>query len=156
MVTYSRRTATLEPIRWLLLHYRVPPEPSARRVYVWRKLKRLGAILLHHSVWVLPDTPRCREQFQWIAAEILEMGGEALFWEARLVLGTPDEALVQSFLDQADRAYRSILRQLAKKEDDLPSLSQQYQQVQQQDYFHSEVGTRVREALIAARGGSGI
>jgi phosphate uptake regulator len=104
---------------------------------------------------VLPDTPRCREQFQWLAAEILEMGGEALFWEAGLVSGTRDAALMRSFLDQADRAYRSILRQLAKKKYDLPALSQQFQQLQQQDYFRSEVGTRVREALLAARKGSG-
>jgi len=32
---------------WLLLHYKLPTKPSALRVYTWRKLRRLGAILLH-------------------------------------------------------------------------------------------------------------
>lgn len=41
-----------ESARWLLLVYRVPPEPSASRVGVWRDLKRIGALYLepptHH------------------------------------------------------------------------------------------------------------
>ena len=28
--------------KWLMLVYRVPREPTSCRVYVWRKLKRLG------------------------------------------------------------------------------------------------------------------
>ncbi|HEV2458330.1 MAG TPA: Chromate resistance protein ChrB, partial [Ktedonobacterales bacterium] len=72
--------------QWVLLVYKVPPEPSARRVYVWRKLKRLGAILLHDAVWVLPATPATREQFQWLATEIEELAGSALVWEATLRL----------------------------------------------------------------------
>ncbi len=49
---------------WMLLHYKLPREPTAPRVYVWRKLKRLGALLLHDAVWVLPATPSTRENFQ--------------------------------------------------------------------------------------------
>jgi hypothetical protein len=63
---------------WLVLVYKIPREPAAGRVYVWRKLQRLGALLLHDAVWLLPDTPWTREQFQWLAVEIRELGGEAL------------------------------------------------------------------------------
>ena len=48
---------------WVLLHYKIPREPTAPRVYVWRKLKRLGAILLQDAVWVLPATPHTRNAF---------------------------------------------------------------------------------------------
>src|SRR5215470_17625520 len=61
---------------WVLLVYKVPREPTAGRAMVWRKLKRLGALLLHDAVWVLPATPWTREQFQWLAVEIGELGGE--------------------------------------------------------------------------------
>jgi len=37
---------------WIVLTYRVPREPSANRVYVWRKLKQLGAIALQDAAWV--------------------------------------------------------------------------------------------------------
>lgn len=62
-------------MQWLLLTYRIPREPTSGRVYVWRKLKQLGAISVQGAIWVLPTTPRTREQFQWLASEILELQG---------------------------------------------------------------------------------
>ena len=44
--------------------------PKQRSEHVWRKLKQLGAIALQDAVWVLPQTPRTQEQFQWLAIEI--------------------------------------------------------------------------------------
>ncbi|HEY3365031.1 MAG TPA: Chromate resistance protein ChrB [Symbiobacteriaceae bacterium] len=137
-----------------MMLYKVPPEPSARRVYVWRKLKRLGAILVHDAAWVLPDSARNREQFQWLAAEILEMGGDAAVWETRLLLAGQDETLTQQFLQQAAVPYREILAELAGAEPDLAALSRRFQQAQAQDYFGSPLGRQVREALLSARGGS--
>lgn len=137
---------------WLLLLYKVSPEPTARRVYVWRKLKRLGALLLHDSVWVLPPTPHTREQLQWLAAEIVEMEGEAMLWEATLTSHGQDAALIQQFQTQVESAYSEILAQLQHKDCDLEALSRRYQQVQITDYFRSELGQQVRQALVAAKG----
>ena len=39
------------------------------------------------------------------------------------------------------------------KDADLAALSRRYQQVRAQDYFDSELGQRLREAFIAAKGG---
>ncbi len=138
----------------MLLIYKVSPEPTARRVYVWRKLKRLGAILLHDAAWVLPATPFTREQLQWLASEIAEMDGEALVWEAKLTLPGEDDMLVRQFTAQVEAAYAEILAELERAEADLPALSRRYQQIQTTDYFQSELGQRVREALTSARGGS--
>jgi hypothetical protein len=137
---------------WLLLVYKVPPDPTARRVYVWRKLKRLGAILLHDAVWVLPPTAYTREQLQWLTAEIVEMSGEALLWEAQLVSSEQDEVLLQQFIAQSEALYNEILAELGKPEADLATLSRQYQQIKANDYFNSALGQRVREALMAAKG----
>src|SRR6185369_7500218 len=96
---------------WLLLIYKVPNEPSARRVFVWRKLKGLGAILLHDSVWVLPATARTREKLQWLATEIQDMEGEATLWEAQQVFTGQESLLVQQFTEQVDAVYRDVLAQ---------------------------------------------
>src|SRR5689334_1432340 len=80
---------------WLLLHYTLPSHPSARRVYIWRKLKGLGAILLNESVWVLPDLPRTAEQVQWLTAEIQEMEGDAYMWRSTLFMKTRQDALIR-------------------------------------------------------------
>jgi DNA-binding transcriptional regulator PaaX len=138
---------------WVLLVYKIPREPTSSRAAVWRKLKRLGALLLHDAVWVLPSTPWTREQFQWLAVEIGELGGEAHLWESHLLLNGQADALVQQFQARVDAAYQEILEEVEQEEADLVVLSRKYQQVRAQDYFHSALGTHVRERLIHARGG---
>ncbi|QYR21768.1 ChrB protein [Paenibacillus sp. sptzw28] len=137
---------------WLHLLYKLPRNPSKTRVYVWRKLKRLGAVLLHESVWCLPCTPKTKEQFQWIVLEIQELGGEASLWESHLVLGGQDETIKKEFIEQVDQEYIAILNELKKEQFDLVSLTKKYHQVKSQDYFQSELGKRVLAELQGARG----
>ena len=139
---------------WVLLVYKIPREPTSSRATIWRKLKRLGALLLHDAVWVLPATPWTREQFQWLAVEIGELEGEAYLWESRLLLNGQEDALVRQFQARVDAAYQEILDGLEQDDADLVALSRKYQQVRAQDYFHSEVGIQVRERLMSARGGT--
>ncbi len=139
------------PHTWLLLSYKVPREPTAGRVYVWRKLKQLGAIALQDAFWVLPAAVHTREQFRWLASEISELGGKSTLWESRLLEG--DEThLIEMFTTATDKDYRKILADLRKKRRDLPSLGRKYQQLLSQDYFRSKLGAQVRQALLAAKG----
>ncbi len=138
---------------WLHLVYKIPRNPSKIRVYVWRKLKRLGAVLLHDSVWCLPSNPKTREQFQWLTVEIQELGGEASLWESQLLLGMKDEEILKQFLGQVEQEYREILIELEKEPFDLVSLSKKYQQVKMKDYFESKLGKIVLEEIQHARGG---
>src|SRR5215207_5249628 len=114
---------------WLLLHYKLPTQPSALRVYAWRKLKRLGAILLNDAVWILPDTPRTAEHFQWLAAEIQEMGGDVNLWKSNLVFGLSEEDLIKQFKKQTEEELKGLLKQLGKRNPNLTKLSQEYQQI---------------------------
>ena len=137
---------------WILLHYKLPNKPSALRVYTWRKLKRLGAILLHDAVWVLPDLPRTAEQIQWMTAEIREMGGEAYSWRATTILGHDEESLTKQFNAQVDVVYSDLLKILKKRGADLQEIARQYQQAASQDFFHSKLGLQVRDRLMSKRG----
>ena len=139
-------------ITWLLLTYKLPAEPSARRVYVWRKLKKLGAVTIFEAVWVLPDSPRSHEQFQWLATELKEMGGEAMFWKAKSELGSQEDELTLFFAKQVNVAYQSLQEKLIQPGPNLAALAQEYQQIAQRDYFHSELGQQIRARLLKARG----
>jgi hypothetical protein len=55
---------------WVLLVYTMPREPTAPRVAVWRKLKKLGALRLHDAAWGLPLSDVLLEQMRWLAQEI--------------------------------------------------------------------------------------
>ena len=70
-----------------------------------------------------------------------------------MLLNGQADALVQQFQSRVNAAYQEILSELEQEEADLVALSRKYQQVRAQDYFHSALGTQVRERLMRARGG---
>jgi hypothetical protein len=95
-------------IAWILLSYQLPREPSRLRLAAWRRLRRLGAVLLHDANWILPLDAKTREAFEWLAEEIEEQGGTALVWTVQSLSAAQDEALVVRFREEADDRYREI------------------------------------------------
>ena len=95
-------------IRWVALSYRLPREPSRPRLAAWRRLKRLGATLLHDAVWLLPSDAKTREAFEWLADEIAEQGGTAFVWEAASLGPAQDQTIVAQFRAGADARYAAI------------------------------------------------
>jgi hypothetical protein len=93
---------------WVLLSSRVPREPSRLRLAIWRRLRRLGAILIHDAVWMLPADPTSREAFEWLAEEIVEQGGTAWVWEAAGLSPAQDREAVELFRREADARYVEI------------------------------------------------
>lgn len=140
-------------MNWLLLVYKIPREPTASRVYVWRKLKQLGAISVQDAIWVLPATPRTQEQFQWLASEIVELEGEASVFQSQLIFASGGASLQQQFETPVQAAYGEILTALKRRKPDLAALSKKYQQTKDQDFFQCELGERVRRRLLSADGG---
>lgn len=93
---------------WLLCSYKLPREPSRLRLAVWRRLRRLGALMLHDGLWTLPAEARTREDFDWLAEEIEERGGRVLLWESRSLASGQDAAITASFCADADRRYAAL------------------------------------------------
>lgn len=138
---------------WLVLIYRIPREPAAGRVYIWRKLKQLGAVALQDAAWVLPSTDRTREQFQWLAAEVTEKNGEAILWEADQLYATNIDSLRNQFIEPVEAEYREIQKSLKRKDCDLTALSKRFQDIVTRDYFETELGRQTREKLLRAAEG---
>ena len=80
--------------RWLLLIHHLPPKPDYLRVKVRRRLRRLGAVAVKHTVYLLPVTEEALEDFHWLREEIEAEGGSAVIAEAAFVEGISDEELV--------------------------------------------------------------
>jgi hypothetical protein len=92
---------------WALLAYRMPREPSAPRVTVWRKLRRLGAVQVVDGLVALPARAETVEALGWLADEVIEAGGEAWAWQAR---GSKqqDRALRQQLKDAVIEEYLAL------------------------------------------------
>src|SRR5438128_2283081 len=101
-------------ITWFLCSYRLPREPSRLRLAVWRRLKRVGAVMVHDGLWVLPGDAKTREDFEWLAEEIEERGGTVMLWQARSLPQGQDSTVVLKFRAEAEARYAAIAR-AAKK-----------------------------------------
>jgi hypothetical protein len=108
---------------WLLLIYRVPPEPTRLRSTVWRRIKSLGAIYLQNSVAALPASPANERSLRKLRREILDMSGTAILLSAAALAG--DAEVRAAFLAARNDEYEEIvdkcedfLRQVQKEYDE--------------------------------------
>src|SRR5574340_1308425 len=89
-----------EAMRWLQLTYKVPSEPSQKRVWVWRRLQNLGAFALQNSVYLLPFSEEVEKQFRQLMHDIREMGGEASLFSV-VAVDPADERRILQLITQA-------------------------------------------------------
>ncbi|NUN66983.1 ChrB domain-containing protein (plasmid) [Pseudanabaena biceps] len=94
---------------WNLLIYRVPAQPSTKRVYIWRKLKSLGGLYLQQSICVLPQQEELQQQLEKLKLEILEAGGEVDLLTVIIEDTEQNSLLIQKFQQQADEEYKEFL-----------------------------------------------
>lgn len=91
-----------------MLMHQLPAKPAYARVKVWRRLQALGAVTVKGSVYALPANGETREDFAWLAKEIVESGGEAIVCEATLVEGLSDSDLQGLFDAARDEDYARL------------------------------------------------
>ena len=98
--------------RWLLFVHQLPSSPSNLRVRTWRRLQQMGAVPLKQAVYVLPDSPTAREDFEWLKTEVKAAGGDASVFAADNVDAWSDDALVEEFRRARQDAYLALAREI--------------------------------------------
>jgi hypothetical protein len=96
-----------------LLTYKVPPEPAAKRIAIWRKLKAMGAVYLQSGVCLLPKTDDHLRRLKVVENEVAAIGGEAVLLETVGCDRTQDQKVVERFTADRDEAYREFLGKCA-------------------------------------------
>lgn len=149
-------------MRWVLLVYRIPREPSRHRVAMWRKLRDLGALYLKDGVAALPEDAVTREQLEWLQLRVREAGGEATLWEGRPGTVAEEAGLVEDFRHSREEAYRAIMAEaerLRRKAqmggggvwEQLGKLEREFRAERRRDYFRSPLRLEAASTLRAAR-----
>ena len=135
------------PNKWLLLLYGLSAKKSAQRVSLWRKLKKIGAVQLKPSTYVLPDEPRHFERFQWLAKQVRDGSGEATLIRATQIEGLIEEQIIGLFNHDRVKDYRELIELLTRLisrnkkqrtesfESDLERLNRRSHEIQETDYF---------------------
>jgi hypothetical protein len=158
----------MEAHPWLLLTYKVPPEPASRRVALWRKLKGLGAVYLQNGVCLLPRTAEHHRRLRAIDAEIAAMGGEALLLEAAGLDTAQAERVVARFRADREAEYRELIgrcadfeaeiaketaaanltyAELEENEEELKKLKAWAEKIRRLDFYQAPLGVEAAERL---------
>ena len=74
--------------------------------------KAMGAVQLTTSTYLLPDRPAQHEQFQWLAKEIRDSGGDATLVRAAEMKGMSREKVVALFNAVRDTDYAALKKTL--------------------------------------------
>jgi ChrB-like protein len=136
---------------WVLLQHRLPREPSAPRIALWRSIRRLGALLLADGLVALPASPRTVEHFEWLAAGIEEQGGIASVWVARPTMSATTDRLRDQVRAATDDEYRAVMR--AAEAPDLSPVERrrlvrrlraELRRIGSRDYFAADAGPAAR------------
>ena len=145
-------------IPWLLLLYSLPTKRNTARVAIWRRLKRMGAVQLTTSTYLLPDRPAQHEQFQWLAKEIRDNGGDATLVRAQEIEGMSREKVVALFNSARDADYAGLKKTLqpllkTRKANadaaaaELERATRQFRELREVDFFESPRGHEVAMLL---------
>jgi hypothetical protein len=149
---------------WLLLLFSLPTNRNTERVSVWRRLKKMGAVQIKTSTYLLPDAPTQYEQFQWLAQQIRDYGGDSTLVRAREIEGLKREKLIAMFNEARAKDYSILRKSLQtfiarrKKFDveeavgELERLTRQFREVRAVDFFDSARGHDVAMLLRRAAG----
>src|SRR5438045_6371009 len=74
-------------------------------------LKKMGAVQIKTSTYLLPDEPAQYEQFQWLAQQIRDYGGGSTLGRAYEIEGLTREKVIAMFNDARAKDY-AMLRKL--------------------------------------------
>jgi hypothetical protein len=140
---------------WVLLAYRVPREPSAPRIAIWRRLKRLGVSQLLDGLVALPADAQTREQLDWVADEVISAGGTATVWVGRPVGSKNEREIVAAMKEAITTEYRKILDDVEaarmapeiERRRIVARLRREVQLVAGRDYFPPSERERARRAV---------
>ena len=141
------------------------------RVYVWRQLRRLGAVYLHKSVCLLPDQPAVRNALRPIFARVQAQGGTVRNLLIRIE-GQDHEALVDEQRKARDEEYREVIErvpsflaeitiesargratyaEVEESEADLERFEKWLAAISARDYFDAPAGVEARAAVQRCR-----
>ena len=95
-------------MKWLFFSYSLPAEPSKARVYVWRQLKKLGAVNVQ-SVWALPHSVERITEVKKLIEEIAKFKGESLLVEGKAVVKAQAEMIQQKLMESRNEEYEELI-----------------------------------------------
>lgn len=158
----------MDSIFWLLITYKVPPEPAARRIALWRRLKAMGAVYLQNGVCLLPKTEDHIRRLKMMENDISEMGGDCVILETVALDRAQESKVISRFKADRDDQYREFIRrcddyeaeiakerannkftyaELEEEDTDLKKLQAWLEKIRKLDFYGADLASEAAERL---------
>jgi len=142
-------------VKWLFFSYSLPSEPSKARVFVWRQLKKLGAVN-YQTVWVIPHSNESVNELRKLIETIEGYKGEGMLVEGKALDKNQEERIHKAFIDSRNEEYHEVIEkcedffkeikfeigrknfifaEVEENEEELDKLKQWLKKIEKRDYF---------------------
>ncbi len=145
-------TGVKNPTSWFLLLFSLSSKQASKRVEVWRKLKRIGALPFRGSGYLLPATPANQEHFEWLAESIRKLKGEASVVELVSIDDVPEGELKKLFNEARSKDYEALLKEIRRSSRSVAHifrLRRKLQEISEIDFFGCPLRARTETALTS-------
>ncbi len=101
-------------MEWLLFNYWLPAEPSRKRVFIWRQLKKLGALSMEGAGWLIPNAEPFATKIKDIYKSVEELEGTANLYSVSDFSKAQEQRAITRFQQERDREYTEIIKECHK------------------------------------------
>ena len=157
---------------WILLSYKLAPEPSRARVAVWREIRRCGALHLQQSLVAFPDSEDFMPAVERFRGVVEEVGGETLTVRGEAAEERDGKRLIEAwnearnaeygelvgkcenFLEEIEHEFaiqKFTLAELEEEEAEVEKLDRWHGRIEARDVHDAERGADARAARERAR-----
>ncbi|WP_332237148.1 Chromate resistance protein ChrB [Sporolactobacillus sp. KGMB 08714] len=153
---------------WAVINYTLPREPSRARVSLWRKLKKIGAVNIQQSMWILPLTDENFSLLNEIKSEVLQNNGKAFVMKSSVdedgqknIIERFNSARNEEYgelLEQCEDFFKEINKEIGRKnftfaeieenEEELNKLKQWYAKIVARDTFEAPLKETSKTTLL--------
>lgn len=157
----------MEQNEWIAINYTLPREPSRTRVSIWRKLKKIGAVNIQQSMWILSSNDENYSLLNEIKNEVSRNSGEAFIITfsadedgEKIIINKFNTARDEEYgelLEQCEEFFKEIDKETARKnftfaeieenEEEFNKLKQWYEKIALRDAFGSSLQEKAKSML---------
>lgn len=158
-------------LNWIVFIYKIPSEPTKYRAYVWREIKKLGAIYLQDGVCLIPDTDDTHLFIGDLAEKVTSFGGTEYTFLSTTFSKEKDQLMIDQFNNARNDEYKELIpsvdriqeyleeeeaweysdEQAKRIRDEFHKLLRQFQSIEARDYFDTDVGKQIRIMIEQCR-----
>ena len=152
---------------WIAINYTLPREPSRARVSIWRKLKKVGAVNIQQSMWILFSNDENYTMLNNIKNEVIQNSGEAIIMSVsldedgrKLITDKFNAARDEEYaevMEQCDDFFKEIDKETARgnftfaeieeNEEELGKLKQWYEKISTRDFIGAPLQEKAKLML---------